>query len=324
MNSDAKPDTGVLIGDEGFLFLGGGNHSPLLYARGDREINPDSIRTFWKNIQRRKASLERRGVEFVHVIAPDKHSVCKTVFPQKISVLIGERYLSAAPNSELSHAVKYPLDNLTLDFRHHCYRVDTHFRPTGTAVLLHSVLDHFSLGMAKAFLDTHIRNEEQKTSGWSGDLGSKLNPQQSEDRFSIKLPITIQTLSNKLAGGNNGIIDLYLNRSETSPPLGRVLVFGDSYGRDMASLLAPLARQLLFLRTPFCHIDLVDAARPDIVITENAERYLSNVVSDEDRPVFFLFPFFKEQEYHMSSDCAKALSAFFSAGRPSAQFLNFL
>jgi hypothetical protein len=123
-----------------------------------------------------------------------------------------------------------------------------------------------------------------------------------------------------MPGGNNGIIDLYFNlehikRSESRPGLGRVLVIGDSYGRDIARTLSLMSSEVLFIRTPYMHIEVVDAMKPDLVISENAERYLSAVRSDEDRPVFLLFPFMKDNNYTMATEMAEALSAVLSYGR---------
>lgn len=311
----SQTQSNVLVGHDNFLFLCGGDHNPLAYCQGEKKVAPSSISTFWDNLQKRKQFVECRGALFGHIIAPCKHSVCSEVFPVEIETLLGELYLSSAPSGDLLSSVLYPVDTLSARFRDCCYRVDTHYRPLGTALLVSSVLKRLNLGNDLGILWQHISSGIDSVPDWPGDLGSKFDPPRMEKRLLVQLPKSVVRYSSILEGGNNGIFDLYLNRSTDPLPLGRVMLFGDSYGRDMCALLASISREVLFLRTPFCHFDLVDAALPDLVITENAERYLSSVAPDDDRPLFFLFPFFRELNYRIPVDSAKALSAFFSAGR---------
>jgi hypothetical protein len=310
----------VLEGKEGFLFLSGGQHSPLRFAQASATVRPESINQFWANIQRRQAQMKKRGISYAHLIAPDKHSVCRDVFPVEILISLGDQYIDACPRSGLLDFVSYPRQELSDDFRRYCYRVDTHYRPSGTWLMLKRVLDKAVGVEANQLLENeaHLKLKSQKE--WSGDLGSKLSPPQTETWEQITIPKTVRRYSNNLAGGNNGIIDLYFNleyikRSESRLGLGRVLVIGDSYGRDIARTLSLMSSEVLFIRSPYMHIEVVDAMKPDLVISENAERYLSAVGCDEDRPVFFLFPFLKDNHYAMTPEMARALSAVLSYGR---------
>lgn len=77
------------------------------------------------------------------------------------------------------------------------------------------------------------------------------------------------------------------------------------------------------MRTPFLHPEVIDAMKPDIVLTECAERYLSWVRLDEDRPFFFLYPFLEDNTCSMDKEMAYALSAILSFGRkPYTLFMN--
>ncbi|QPN65833.1 hypothetical protein [Synechococcus sp. CBW1006] len=311
----------VLEGKDGFLFLSGGRHSPLRFAQASAAVKPESLRHFWANIQRRQAQLTRRGIRYAHLIAPDKHSVCQEVFPVEVQAYLGDEYLQAAPVEALRSWVVYPRQLLADNYRQNCYRVDTHYRPSGTLLMTRELLvtTFGEEGINLTPNADHLQFKYQ--SNWSGDLGSKLSPARYEDCERIVLPRSISCYSNRLAGGNNGIIDLYINRNfitaDAKPAgLGRVLVSGDSFGRDIARTLSLISQEVLFVRTPFLHVELVDAMKPDVVFTQNAERYLSGVSSDEARPVFFLYPFLKQNEYVVDSETAYALSAILSYGRP--------
>jgi hypothetical protein len=319
----------VLQGKDGFLFLSGGQHQPLRFAQAGESINEESTKNFWLNIHRRQTMLSRRGIRFAHLIAPDKHTVCQDAFPIKIATFLGDEYLKAAPSDELKQNVCYPREDLCRDYQQHCYRVDTHFRTSGTMLMLNLLLSRIQGIEVKKLLPETFQVKLRRESDWEGDLGSKMSPPWTEERASLVLPKSIRKFSNRLAGGNNGIIDLYINcdflKEESPQGLGRVLVFGDSYGRDLSSCLSLACQEVLFMRTPFLHPEVVDAMKPDIVLTENAERYLSWVRLDEDRPFFFLYPFLKDNTCSMGKEMADALSAILSFGRkPYTAYMDSL
>jgi hypothetical protein len=138
-----------------------------------------------------------------------------------------------------------------------------------------------------------------------------------EDEADLCLPSNkdIVTISNNFRSGNNGICDLYFNKTllENGP---RVLIFGDSYARNIALVLSRFAGQVFFMRTPYLHDEIVNAIMPDTVITENAERYLSSVRSDHDRSLFMLYPWLKDRSYSPSQRFIEAFDAVLSYGRP--------
>ena len=49
--------------------------------------------------------------------------------------------------------------------------------------------------------------------------------------------------------------------------------------------------EILFLRTPFFHPEIFEQVTPDILITQNVERYLASCQPDEVRPSFFMYPY---------------------------------
>ena len=300
----------AIEGLEGFLFLVGGAHQPLTYARGERSISPEALKTFWRNQRRRRQALRHRQIPHRHVIAPDKHNVCAPVFPEPVVCLPGQHALERCPDPELATGLIYPLRELQKDFRRYCYRVDTHFTPFGAGVLCASLLDSLDEQKALTALGAHLNQAGKRHAGWEGDLGWRFTPTRSEDKLQLVKPQPVQRHSNHLASGNNGIMDLYVNQSSDPLPLGRVMLFGDSFGRDMAAILSVVARSVMYLRTPFLHLDLVDSARPDLVITQGAERYLPSTLCDSKRENFLLMPFFREQAYRLSPADARAFSAF--------------
>ena len=152
-----------------------------------------------------------------------------------------------------------------------------------------------------------------------GDLGGRFEPPIGEVRKVLLKKWRHHWRHNDLSGGNNGVVDIFFCPESVYPE--RALIFGDSFGRDLATILFFFFREVVFLRTPYFH-RLFDQVKPDILITQNVERYLDFCNSDEMRPSFFMYPFLTQADYAPDKSFAEAFSAVLSYGRsPHEQFL---
>jgi hypothetical protein len=146
----------------------------------------------------------------------------------------------------------------------------------------------------------------------SGDLGSKLRiPVANKEKF-VALDWPLRSFHNDLQG-NDGIVDIYFSKHAVYPL--RVLCFGDSFGRSFSRLASYFFSETTFLRTRYFYDDIVKQIQPDIIITENVERYLDFCASDETRPSFFMLPHLTGNMYSPSTAFAEAFSAVLSFPR---------
>ena len=150
---------------------------------------------------------------------------------------------------------------------------------------------------------------------WSGDLGSKLNPPSEETRISLRLPQQVKHFSNQMIKGNDGICDIYINRSciASSP---RALVFGDSFARGLVPMMTPIFGMVLFCRSRYVHDEIVLGFKPQLVISQNVERYLSNVSHDDERPPFLLYPSLRAEPVVVPSLFSKLMATCMAVDRP--------
>lgn len=314
MSNTLQIQNDVILGREGFLFLGGGAHTPYDYATGERKPSDNSKFSFWQNIRSRALLASQVSSIFMHLLTPDKINSCEEVFPLPVLHRLSDYYLGN--DCSFSDLVYYPLTGIQKEFRDYCYKVDSHYNPYGTSYMLADALKGVcSQQSIEYILDYALSNISCTQDSWAGDLGSKLNPAMFEPHLGLKLPNWVTRRSNHLSSGNNGIIDVYTNSDTSITEFGKVLFFGDSFGRGIAELLSLIARQVAFLRTPFMHADIVRLANPDLIITQNAERYLSSVKLDRDAPIFFLYPFLKEGPCTLTieAETAQAISDFFTS-----------
>jgi len=303
-------ENGVLFGEEGQLFLASGGHAVIDFALGKRKVSPESISVFSENLLSRGDCAQRHCVPYVHVIFPDKQSVLTKLFPLGEPVCLGDVYLQGA--SEVANSVLYPRDLLRELGPASFQQTDTHLSDLGTAAVACSLLDRlFKVSHATDFRNiVDAINVPQK---WVGDLGRRFVPELSEIRLTFPRGRSIKWFNNNVSGGNNGIVDLTFNAEARYDK--RLLIFGDSFGRELARFLVHFIREVIFLRTPFFHHEMFDQISPDLVVTENVERYLSSCSSDELRPSFLLYPFLGDGQCAPNKEFAKAFSAVLSFPR---------
>ncbi|WP_386260645.1 methyltransferase domain-containing protein [Sulfitobacter aestuariivivens] len=124
---------------------------------------------------------------------------------------------------------------------------------------------------------------------FSGDLGRKFTPPVTEPRERLRGAVMRKRIgSNGMKGGNNGI--LILLESPDALTDKTLLIFGDSFFRQLLHHLCFFYRRVIFCRTRFFHYEMVDAFQPDHIFCGVAERYLSDVLPDDERPHFLAYP----------------------------------
>lgn len=303
----------VLFGENDYLFLAHGGHYVLEIARGERHIPEESFVNFETNINSRIAYSQERGIKYLHVITPDKQSVMTQYYPFKNPISLGQLYLDRC--SSISGSAYYPRD-----FLQRCYtkgaqvflKTDTHLTDAGSIAVSRSILEKLDRCSHEEFGDELLKS----VSGieeYVGDLGSKLTPRLVERKVTFKGNPEQFWIQNGIVGGNNGIVDIRFTKHPKSRE--RLVFFGDSFGRELCRFLSLYFSQSIFLRTPYFHTDIIDAIRPTIIISQNVERYLDYCNSDENRPLFYMYPYMSNIEYAPSQLFAEALSAVCSYGR---------
>jgi hypothetical protein len=307
----------VLIGLNQHLFLAGGAHKTLEFAVGKIEPPASSYRAFEKNIRSRIDITAARGIPYLHVISPEKHSVLVEAIPFPISVRLGERYVANAPSA--ANSILYPFE-LFRQHRDHCFlRTDTHPSDYGIIILTAEIIKRL-VGLDCSEEASRMLSSLSVEQTIEGDLGSKVQPPIKVTEKYLSSYWKAFFFSNKLPT-NNGVCDIWISPGAVTDK--RLLIFGDSVGRAIARVGSRFFREIVFLRTPFFHDDLIDQLRPDLMISENVERYLSLVQSDEDRPSFHMYPYLSGGAHVPGKEFAQAFSALLSfPRRPYKDFMR--
>ncbi|MFG0866350.1 hypothetical protein [Pseudomonas sp. FYR_7] len=301
----------VIVGTDGYLYLSGGRHSVLDYITGRKNPDSHSFDNFRDNIKRRAEYCSARNIKYTHIIFPDKQSVEIENFPLDKYSCLGDAYSKYC--IDLPQSLLYPRLELGSGSFH---KKDTHMSDRGYCVLTSLLLKQ--LGFSSKVCE-EVKQELlsclTKPVKYSGDLGSKMVPEEFDVKLDIDAGWNYKHLKNNLGVSNDGLSELYFNEAALTQM--RVLIFGDSFSRLHSLFLSKCFKEVVFLRTRYFHEELVEMAKPDLVITGNAERYLSFVEKDEMAPNFFLYPLLKGIGHAPDQEYAVAMNAFLSYGKPA-------
>jgi hypothetical protein len=134
---------------------------------------------------------------------------------------------------------------------------------------------------------SRIRHRIKKFQRWTGDLGNKFTPPLYQE--GLLLDPNWPTVELRSSGGfNDGMVDIILSPEGLHDRT--LLLFGDSFFRMMLKHLSAVFTRVICLHTRFLHPEMITLIQPDLIFTGNAERFLSNVLPDEEAQAFALYP----------------------------------
>lgn len=289
-NTTAAPDNGVHIGHDGYLFLEGGAHGVFNYFTGRAGPPPQASEIFTANMEARQAYCTRTGRLFRMVVFPEKCVALRNYIKSDAAFrsLYHRKYAERINRSAAAPFIRYPikpLDDNTDAFP----KTDTHYNARGVLGITKAITADIFPDQQAEF-DTLANAKVVDREGFCGDLGRKFDPPHVEVSAGFRggiLPTTVA--ANGIKGGNDGIC--ILTSSPQSLTDKTLLICGDSFFRQILGPLSVFYRRIIFCRTRFLHYEIVDAINPDHIFCGVAERYLSNVRADADRPHFLSYPF---------------------------------
>ncbi len=282
--SDSHDPT-VHQGKDGYLFLSGGNHSVFSLFSGKTMPARGSVERFVDNLTARQKYCAAKGIRFHTIVFPEKCVVLRDRVGTDLPLRSVYESVYRPQLADLD--VHYPIAALerTPDA---LSRTDSHYTAHGNLGVAREILN----GIFPADLIAQgcevLAGRIRVRKGYLGDIGRKVPGLPPEDIAILASGPGAVHVTNGVAGGNDGICDL----TETPDALsGRtLLIFGDSFMRGAQGFLAQFYHRVIFCRTRFFHYELVDAFRPDAIFCGIAERYLSRVDVDANRPHFLSYP----------------------------------
>jgi alginate O-acetyltransferase complex protein AlgJ len=281
-------------GHDGWLFLtGGSNFVTTLYERDGGHLPDVNLRRWRDAIIERKRRCDALGVAYAHVVAPEKltiygHKQASPLVDVDLAPAIRLQQLfggdaRAAGWVDLVWPMREQRDAVEL-----YWRSDTHWTPEGGLLAYRLLCESLQL-TPNADLATRPCNTIHKIM----DLGGKFDPPRWEQIREIDwiasarriyANAVVRILEDPVHGGDIHVGAHAVYRNEAAPNNVRILLFGDSFagvGPDrLTAQLAETARELVFVWSANVDWRLVKRVKPDIVITEIAERYMALAPND--------------------------------------------
>ena len=279
----------VHVGRDGWLFLVGGRNRPLATYR--RTFARWWILVRWAQLIRARGRACRAlGCQYLHLSVPEKLSIypemtCGLEIDPDLSLALGlwrrlggENCLNLAPALTAGKS-----DHPTY------YRTDSHWTSEGCWIGLRAVCAALGTTPRWSLEDCAVQDIEVV-----GDLGDKFDPPRGEPqhrrmvtRHAVRV-FANGLLSHHEALGQASLLHrgahvVFRNESPGADPR-RVVMFGDSFSHFiphlLTGMLAETFRELHFVWSASIDWGYVTRVKPDILITEIAERFMARTPRD--------------------------------------------
>jgi alginate O-acetyltransferase complex protein AlgJ len=272
-----------------WLFLtGGSNFVTTLYQRDAGHLPDAALRRWANTIIERKKRCDALGARFAHLIVPEKltiygHKQAEPLVDPDLAPAL--RLLQLFDGDPAAHGyvdlvarMRAYRDDVDL-----YWRTDTHWTPIGSLLGYETLC--LALGLTPnddlAFRSFHDADRLM-------DLGSKLDPPvwESIREFTwlknatrVYRNAVVRLLETHEYGGEIHVGSHAVFTNPHAPNDCKLMLFGDSFSDaspyHFTALLAETVTELEFVWSANVDWGLVERAKPDIVVTEIAERYMA-------------------------------------------------
>ena len=274
---------GVLIGKNGFLFLG--DDEAIRSSQGTNLFTSEEANAWKSSIANISDKLNQMGIQYVFLLAPNKHTIYKDQLPswvlagqkienradQLLAKLMQEKV--AVINLE-ENLLKY--EHAELDARLF-YKTDTHWNEFGASLAFQSVLGALDSRVLRDPVPVPI------TTSHAGDLArmAGMLRRVDEDTWTVQLKEKFTcTRVDMRPFARNEIDPLNFGRMDCVNPTaqqGTALMFMDSFGVSMIPSFAESFKEITFVWQYSMDFDLVNEVKPDYVFHQIVERKLQSL-----------------------------------------------
>ncbi|MCX6213159.1 hypothetical protein [Spirosoma sp.] len=273
----------VVIGKNGWLYLGNSYNKVIDQHRGLRPLSLDSAHRIASHLLQRQQELAKQGVQLYILVAPDSHTIYPEYLPDHIQQSTDPSRLDILKQAIAQTNLRFVdiRDTLLAAKRDHVvyYQTDTHWNEYGTligsAALLNRIRKEQPAIPPVRLSDYHI----EKQSGGAGDLTTMLTLQ-DEQRDTIYYYIKpipgraarqIAQIPNEETG--------YPSTRFSGPGVGRLLVIGDSFSHGLMNYLPGYFRESYFIRGSYLDPAVIKAEKPTVVVIEVVERNINQLTT---------------------------------------------
>lgn len=264
------------IGQDGWLY----SWSKGLSARqdGSSTYHPAQIAAILENLDSRAARVRAVGAQYVFFVSPDKTTIYPEHLPEDV-IFSGESHLSQLrPHlSDRNYCFDLFAPLASEKTRQRVYfKTDSHWNYQAGRIAADKLLNH---------LGQHPLNSAdfvETTATQIMDLGRYVDPVEPETFVKYtepaEKPFRLLYTNGKFSKARVQVFE------GSNPNLPTCLMFRDSYSSFFINYLINRFSRITLVATRDFYDDILESERPDIVITQIAERYLGTVRKDHLSP----------------------------------------
>ena len=282
--SRADKSKKYLLGKNGWIFLDHDSNRVIDQITGRHVLDSRGIESWRSLIAERDAYVASTGAQHLMFVAPNKELVYSEQLPDWVEIAEQRpiHQIMAALGPSRASKVIYPLDEIRAGKAHGLTypKTDTHWSGFGAYIGY--------LAFCNALSDCGIeplRVEGSRLSfeevPYVGDLGIKFEPPVSAPTLSARIEHAAGKLDFDNRIPNRGRIRVFVNKDATLP---RCVMFGDSFGGNLLPFLKESFSTLVYVYGKTFDRELIEAYRPDVVLSEFVERFL--IDPPVDTPTF--------------------------------------
>jgi len=273
----------VVIGRQGWFFLGNSENRVMDQHRGLLPWPADSLTSLLTHLHHRQAELARYHSQLIVVVPPDAQSVYSEYLPEQLvnphrpsRLDVLHRHISRLPGI---HFIDLR-DTLQAAKRRYqlYYQTDTHWNNVGSLVSCAALMKHLHRLNARLPVVDSSAYTITPSPGFGGDLVRMIGLQQ---RIKDPLYYNVQRTDGRSLPPPDTLSQRYgspypiLRFTGTDCSQPRLLFVGDSFSLFVMQYLPHYFSESIFVRD--CRLDarLLNTVKPDIVVFEVVERNIN-------------------------------------------------
>jgi hypothetical protein len=278
-----KPDERVLITPSGRLFLYRDRNRTLDQHLGRLPFDAEGVESWAQILRRRCERLGRLGSSYCFLVAPNAHSIYNDELPEEYQseAMRPVEQLAAELPPELGSIIVNPTDVIRSrrDEGIMYPLTDTHWSHRGAFVAYRHLLSVLT-GVAPVAAD----RVSFKLGVFEGGLGRLLVPPRSSptERTSIAEATSTCLYDNRVFNHGSILVFGRGGREPDAEPATRAIIFGDSFTWHLLPYIAETFDRLVWVHSTSIDFRLVELERPDAVISETTERFITRLPTDEN------------------------------------------
>jgi alginate O-acetyltransferase complex protein AlgJ len=286
----------VIAGKDDFLFLGKGHAGIIEKTKGTFPYQLQEIDVWTAKLKELQDWYEEMGIEFILIVAPNKHTVYSDKLPDDIPYREGKTITDDIVN--YAHKKDIHILNLKNTLREEkeekqlYFHTDTHWNTYGAHIGYINSIHHLNLTYGKNYTLVGYTMKESTPTG-DGDLSKLLkisnflsNDHEKEYELIFNNEsdlcygkITAKNTLETCTSGDKNMFNQYIINT-TAPNKEKLLYLSDSFGVANSQLYFETFGTVWRFHLQYMHgkalIDFIKEHKPDVIIYQVVERDLYN------------------------------------------------